>query len=433
MIEELIKILNRENIEWEIYWEIGRGSSFKIEKCQLERAQRKYHSGIGLRVGYNGKQGFSYITGINHSKEDLEKFVKRTIKLAKVGEVKFYGFPEKKPIKKVSGIYDKRIAELEFEEALSMGREISQKESELREKYGSNYIFSGRLAFGVAKDCIVNSNGIELEEESTGMSFGVYVVKKDEKTGTGDYYKASRSMMDFEKELEVGLEKTLQEAELSYKAKPMEPFEGEIVLEPHSVVSVLELFISNLKGDNVYHKRSRFTRVGEKVASESFTLIDDATLEGKIASYSFDGEGNPGQRTVLVKNGILENFLLDETYARLLGMESTGNAVRDFRTPPYIGTSNIIVEGKEENLEDFEGVVIKKVFGEHTANPISGDFSLTIELGYIVKNGELIPFKDNMFVGNVFEFMNSITSVGKKKEELGAFISPRVLGWGKIV
>ncbi|USS40648.1 TldD/PmbA family protein [Thermococcus aggregans] len=433
MIEELIKILNRENIEWEIYWEIGRGSSFKIEKCELERAQRKYHSGIGLRVGYKGKQGFSYITGINHSKEDLERFVKKTIKLARVGEVKFYGFPEKKPIKKVSGIYDKRIAELEFEEALSMGRGISQKESELREKYGSNYTFSGRLAFGVAKDGIANSNGIELEEESTGMSFSVYVVKKDEKTGTGDYYKASRSMMDFEKELEVGLEKALQEAELSYKAKPMGAFEGEIVLEPHSVASVLELFISNLKGDNVYHKRSRFTRVGEKVASESFTLIDDATLEGKIVSYSFDGEGNPGQRTVLVGNGILENFLLDETYARLLGMKSTGNAVRDFRTPPHIGTSNIIVEGEEENLEDFEGVVIKKVFGEHTANPISGDFSLTIELGYIVKNGELIPFKDNMFVGNVFEFMNSIAAVGKKKEELGAFISPRVLGLGKIV
>lgn len=433
MIDELIKILNRENVEWEVYWEIGRGSSFKIEKCELERAQRKYHSGIGLRVGYNGKQGFSYITGLTHSKEDLEKFVKKTIKLAKVGEVKFYGFPEKKPVKKVSGIYDKRIAELEFEEALELGREISRKESELREKYGGSYTFSGRLAFGVARDGIANSNGIEMEEEGTAMSFSVYIVRKDEKVGTGDYYKASRTMMDFERELEKGLEKAMQEVELSYNAKPLEPFDGELVLEPHSVASLVGLFISNLKGDNVYHKRSRFNKLGESVASEAFTLIDDATLEGKIASYSFDGEGNPSQRTVLVENGVLKNFLLDEMYARLLEMEGTGNAVRDFRTPPHIGTSNIIVEGEEENLEDFEGVIIKKVFGEHTANPISGDFSLTVELGYVVKNGEVIPFKDNMFVGNVFEFMNSITAVGKKKEELGAFISPRVLGVGKIV
>lgn len=433
MIDELVKILNRENIEWEIYWEIGRGSSFKIEKCELERAQRKYHSGIGLRVGYNGKQGFSYITGLNHSKEELEKFVKKTIKLAKVGEVKFYGFPEKKPTTKVNGIYDKRIAELEFEEALDLGKEIAQRERELREKYGKSYTFSGRLAFGVAKDGIVNSNGIEMEEEGTAMSFSVYIVRKDGKVGSGDYYKASRTMMNFERELDIGLEKALQETELSYNAKPLDSFEGEIALEPHSVASVLGLFLSNLRGDSVYHKRSRFREVGEIVASESFTLVDDATLEGKIASYSFDGEGNPSQRTVLVEKGILKNFLLDETYARLLKMQSTGNAVRDFRTPPHIGTSNIIVGGKEENLEDFEGVIIRKVFGEHTANPISGDFSLTVGLGYIAKNGELIPFKDNMLVGNVFEFMNSITAVGKKKEELGAFISPRVLSMGKLV
>ncbi|ALV62665.1 TldE protein, part of TldE/TldD proteolytic complex [Thermococcus sp. 2319x1] len=433
MIDELIKILNRENVEWEVYWEIGRGSSFKIENCELERAQRRYHSGIGLRVGYKGKQGFSYITGLTHSKEDLEKFVKKAIKLAKVGEVKFYGFPEKKSAKKVSGIYDKRIAELEFEEALELGMEISKKESELRDKYGRSYTFSGRLAFGVAKDGIVNSNGIEMEEEGTAMSFSVYIVRKDGKVGTGSYHKASRTMMDFERELEEGLEKAMQEVELSYNAKPLESFEGELVLEPHSVASILELFISNLRGDNVYHKRGRFNKLGESVASEAFTLVDDATLKGRIASYSFDGEGNPSQKTVLVKNGILTNFLLDETYARLLEMESTGNAVRDFRNPPHIGTSNIIVEGKEENLEDFEGVIIKKVFGEHTANPISGDFSLTVELGYVVKNGEIIPFKDNMFTGNIFEFMSSILAVGKKKEELGAFISPRVLGMGRIV
>ncbi|USG99424.1 TldD/PmbA family protein [Thermococcus argininiproducens] len=433
MVDELIKILNRENIEWEVYWEVGRGSSFKIEKCKLKRAQRKYHSGIGLRIGYHGKQGFSYITGINHDKKTFENFVKRTIKLAKVGEVKFHGFPDKKPIKKVRGIYDKWISNLTFEEAFELGKEISQKEQELRNKFGPEYTFSGRLAFGFAKDGIVNSNGINEEEEGTAMSFSIYIVRKGHRTGTGDYYKGSRQMIDFEKELETGLEKALEEVKLSYEAQKLEPYEGELVLEPHSVASLVGLFLSNLRGDSIYYKRSRFKEVGEEVASEAFTLIDDGTLEGKLGSYSFDGEGNPSQRTILVKNGVLSSFILDETYARLFGMESTGNGVRDFRTPPHIGTSNIVIEGKEEDLEDFEGIVVKKVFGEHTANPISGDFSLTVELGYLVKNGEKIPFKDNMFVGNIFEFVKSIRAVGKKKEELGAFISPRILGFGKIV
>ena len=68
MIDELIGILERENVEWEIYWEKGRGGSFRIERERLERSQRKFHSGIGLRVGYRGKLGFSYITGLNHDR-----------------------------------------------------------------------------------------------------------------------------------------------------------------------------------------------------------------------------------------------------------------------------------------------------------------------------------------------------------------------------
>jgi PmbA protein len=84
MIEELVEILERENVEWELYWEKGRGGSFRIERERLERSQRKFHSGIGLRVGYKGRLGFSYVTGLNHDRKTLEEFVKRTIKLAKV-------------------------------------------------------------------------------------------------------------------------------------------------------------------------------------------------------------------------------------------------------------------------------------------------------------------------------------------------------------
>ena len=115
------------------------------------------------------------------------------------------------------------------------------------------------------------------------------------------------------------------------------------------------------------------------------------------------------------------------------GMESTGNAVRDFRTKPQIGTSNLVVEPGDESLEDFEGVIIKEVFGEHTANPVSGDFSLAVGLGYVVENGEIRPFRDNMLSGNIFELLKSITTVGRKPVRLGGFVSPRVLAAARVV
>ncbi|MBO8174213.1 MAG: TldD/PmbA family protein [Thermococcus sp.] len=434
MIDELIKILNHKDVEWEIYWEVGRGSSFKIERCELVRAQRKYHSGIGLRVGYKGKIGFSYITGINHDRATLERFVNRTIKLAKVSEVPFYGFSENNKNRKVKALYDKKIEELSFDEAYATAIFLTEKEKELKEKFGQEYTFSGGLAFGVSTDGIANSNGVEKSEKTTGLSISIHIVKKAEKSGSGSYYKGFRLMPKFEREFSVGLEKAFNEVELSYNAKKIEGYEGELILEPYAVASLVGILMTNLYGDNVYHRRSRFSKVGDTIASESFTLIDDATLEGKLGSYSFDGEGNLSQRTVLIENGILKSFLFDETYAKLMNTESTGNAVRDFRTTPHIGNSNVIVDGKRENLEDLEkAVVIKRVFGEHTANPVSGDFSLTIELGYIIENGEVKPFKDNMFAGNIFELINSIINVGKEKEEVGSFLSPRVLTLGKII
>ncbi|ASJ13271.1 TldD/PmbA family protein [Thermococcus thioreducens] len=429
MIDELIGILERENVEWEIYWEKGRGGSFRIERERLERSQRKFHSGIGLRVGYNGKLGFSYITGLNHERKALEELVKRTVKLARVSEVPFSGFPTPSRVPRVDGLYDRRIDEIPFEEAHSLAGEFAAKMREL--KYDS-LTLSGSIALAVSNYGIANSNGIFFEGRGTGMSVSAYAVKRGERTGSGSYYQAYRSLQPFE-ELEGAIQKAVEEAELSYRAGKAEPYSGEILLEPEAFRAILGILLENLFGDGVYYGRSRFSKPGEDVAPEGLEVIDDATIPAGVGSFPFDGEGNPGERTVLVEDGVIRSFLLDETYARFLNMESTGNAVRDFRTMPHIGTSNVVVGAGRDNLEEFEGVVVKKVFGEHTANPVSGDFSLTVELGYLVRGGEVIPFRDNMLVGNAFEFLRALNAIGRKVYRKGSFYSPRVLGIARLV
>jgi len=425
MIDELVGILNNRNVEWELYWERGSGSSFRIERERLERSQRKFYSGVGLRVGYNGRLGFSYITGLNHGRETLEKFVERTIKLARVSEVPFVGFPAPKKPPSVGGLYDRKIEGMPFEESYELAGEFSRLMSELK----GDSTLSGSLAFGVNEFGVMNSNGVELEGRSTGMSFSVYAVLGK---GTGSYYQSYRSLQPLE-EMERGIREALRDAELSAEAKPLDGHFGEVLLEPEAFRAVWGIFLDNVFGDSVYYGRSRFSSPGETVASDGLTLLDDATLEGFPGSYPFDGEGTPGMRTVLIENGILKSFILDHTYASFLGMESTGNAVRDFRTRPHIGTSNLVVEPGKESLEDFEGVVVKDVFGDHTANPVSGDFSLAIGLGYVVKDGKVVPFRDNMIVGNVFDLLNSIGAIGKSLVRRGSFLSPRVLVGARIV
>ncbi|RLF92028.1 TldD/PmbA family protein, partial [Thermococci archaeon] len=194
--------------------------------------------------------------------------------------------------------------------------------------------------------------------------------------------------------------------------------------------SIFSIFLPNVLAKNVYLGKSRFSKVGEVVSSENFTLIDDPTLEGGTNSYPFDGEGNPGRRKLIVKNGILTSFLADEKYGRLLHIEG-GNASRSYNSTPEISTSNIIILPGDSALE--EGVFIRAVYGEHTANSITGEFSLNIELGYKVQRGEAIPFKGNMIVGNVFEMLRNITEIGKDVERIGAFIAPKVVTYSKII
>ncbi|ASJ07953.1 peptidase [Thermococcus siculi] len=425
MIDELVRILDDRNVEWELYWERGRGGSFRIERERLERSQRKFYSGMGLRIGYRGRLGFSYITGLNHDRETLEEFVERTIKLARVSEVPFVGFPTPKKPPSVGGLYDRKIDEMPFDESYGLAGEFSKLMRELK----GEATLSGSLAFGVNEFGVLNSNGVELESRSTGMSVSVYAVLG---RGTGSYYQSYRSLQDVG-ELEVAVREALRDAELSAGAKPLGGHSGEVLFEPEAFRAVLGIFLENIFGDSVYRGRSRFSSPGETVASDRLTLLDDATLEGGSGSYPFDGEGVPAERTPLVENGTLKSFLLDFTYASFLGMESTGNAVRDFRTTPHIGTSNLVVEPGEDDLGDFEGIVVKDVFGEHTANPVSGDFSLTVGLGYVVRNGEVRPFRDNMIVGNVFDLLNSIGAVGKSVVRRGSFLSPRVLVSARIV
>lgn len=197
------------------------------------------------------------------------------------------------------------------------------------------------------------------------------------------------------------------------------------------MISFLSIFVPNVSAKSVYMKRSRFERLGVEVSSESFSIIDDPTIDEGLGSYSFDGEGNPGMRKFIIKDGVLTSFLSDQKYGSLLGIGSTGNAIRSYSSQPIIDSSNLLIPSGNETLD--EGIFIRSVYGEHTANPITGDFSLNIELGYIVNNRGVKPFKGNMIVGNIFEMLKNVTSIDKNVEILDDFIAPKITTWGRIV
>ncbi|NPA47875.1 MAG: TldD/PmbA family protein [Thermococci archaeon] len=421
-------ILSERNVqaEWEVYVEAGRNGSFQIENEELEKAQRRFYSGVGLRIASGGYVGFSYATGLKHGRRGVEELVRKALALAKLGEVEFHGFPAYSKAPAVAGVYDRRIDEIPFEEAYEMAEELAGYMRDV--KPSDEYILSGGVSLAVRTVGVMNSNGVEAVESRTMMKVSGYTVKKGERPGDGYSFQTYRHLVSPE-DMEGIVRKSLEDAKKNSEASKMEGYTGEIALHPHALASILSVFLPNLMGDSVYYGRSRISRVGEAVASDALTIRDDARIEGWPGSYSFDGEGAPGQSTVLIERGEVRSFLLDETYARLLGMKSTGNGLRGFRSTPEIGTSNVIIEPGKESCRDPDVPMVVKVFGEHTANPVSGDFSLTVDLGEF--RGRY--FKDNMLTGNVFDLLRNISVIGRDPERVGNFSSPVVISRARIV
>ncbi|MFA4646933.1 TldD/PmbA family protein [Pyrococcus kukulkanii] len=421
MIDKLIRILEKMNVDWEIYFSKSQVTSVKfrkIKEIEIERSTHKIVGGVGVRVIVDGYIGFSYLSGFSWSEEKLENLVKSAYKIAKLSKNYHPGFPVPKAYPTVKGLYDKDIERLALENLISWGHDLLDIPQSGEASIGSE----------VREREIVNSNGINVRDRSTEFAMHLYLYSKGK--GTGSHFGIYRTLPNVEREIINIKENATWEFELSRNAKKIHGFSGEIIIEPKALASIFSIFLPNVLAKNVYLGKSRFSKVGEVVSSENFTLIDDPTLEGGTNSYPFDGEGNPGRRKLIVKNGILTSFLADEKYGRLLHIEG-GNASRSYNSTPEISTSNIIILPGDSALE--EGVFIRAVYGEHTANSITGEFSLNIELGYKVQRGEAIPFKGNMIVGNVFEMLRNITEIGKDVERIGAFIAPKVVTYSKII
>jgi PmbA protein len=196
----------------------------------------------------------------------------------------------------------------------------------------------------------------------------------------------------------------------------------------------LSIFASSLSAENVQKGKSMLEgRINEQVAATGITITDDGTLPEGIASAPADGEGIPMQRTVLIESGILKGFLYDLYTAKKDNTSSTGNGFRSgFKGTPHVGISNFYIEKGEFSQEKIisevdEGFLIKEAMGIHTANPISGDFSLGVS-GLWIKGGKVsFPVRGVVLSGNILDLFKSIEKIGADLRFFGGMGAPTLL------
>ncbi|MFC5602147.1 TldD/PmbA family protein [Sporosarcina koreensis] len=147
-------------------------------------------------------------------------------------------------------------------------------------------------------------------------------------------------------------------------------------------------------------------KVGEKVASDLVTYIDDGTLENEWGSLNIDDEGEKSRKNVLIEDGILKGYMIDKLNGRRMGMESTGSSRRQsYRFAPTSRMTNTyIAPGKstpEEIIADTEYGIYAKYMGGGSVNPGTGDFNFAVNEAYLVKNGKIErPIRGATLIGN---------------------------------
>ena len=159
-------------------------------------------------------------------------------------------------------------------------------------------------------------------------------------------------------------------------------------------------------------------KLGQQVASPLVTVIDDATIPHARGSFSFDDEGTPGERTVLVENGILKGYLYDRLSAMKDGCASTGNGRREsYQTKPIVRMSNTLIAPGETEPGSIIGEVEQGLFvrkmGGGQVNTVNGDFVFEVSEGYLIEKGKVgEPVRGATLTGNGPEVLKKIVRVG---------------------
>lgn len=163
-------------------------------------------------------------------------------------------------------------------------------------------------------------------------------------------------------------------------------------------------------------------RLGEKIASEAVTAVDDATIPGGWGSGNIDDEGTPCRRNVLIEKGILKGYLVDRFNGRRMGMACTGSARRQsYAYAPTSRMSNTFIEAGTDSDEDIIGSMAEGLYcakmGGGSVNPLTGSFNFSVSEGYLVKNGKIDrPVRGATLIGKGEEILMAIDKVGRRME-----------------
>lgn len=366
---------------------------------------------LSLRVIKDRKTASA--TSSDLSKETLQHLMKNAIKRAALANPdEFSGLPllsSKKIDVHSLKLFDPEIPELKSEKKIALAAEaekIALEDKRITNSHGASF------STNELKVILANSNGFldSFDQTLCSLSLGLQAGETDSRVE--DYWFSSTRHFKELESPEAIAKKAVERTVRQLNPKKIKTKKAPVIFEPMMTSWLLGFLFACVSGVSIYQKVSFLVdKLGQKIADEKITVVDDGLMPGKLGTKPFDSEGVPSQRTPVVENGILKNYLCNTYTARKIKRKSTGNAAGAGVSPNnfYLKAGKYKPEEIIASVE--EGLLLIRTIG-HGLNPVTGDISRGA-FGLWVEKGEIAyPVSEITIAGNLGEILNKIEMRG---------------------
>lgn len=400
----------------EVFIEDRFNNSIEMVKGKVEKSLSGRDYGIGIRIfqGFNSVYTYTCENGRDHLVEVAKKAAAALNGVPKFAMVDFV--MESPAVVHAIKIKPQNVNKATKVELMRRGSNAASNYDDSINQVVVNYLDYTQNVL------IANAEGKFVEDERTRTRYIINsVAQKDGKMQNGSIGKGSGKGFELYDEIDVewiGRESArIATTMLHAKASPSGKF--PVVLDnKFGGVIFHEACGHGLEATSVAKGNSVFAdKLGQKIASDIVSAVDDGTVPNEWGSSSYDDEGTPTKRNLLIENGILKGFMIDKLNARRMNMDITGSSRRQsYKFAPTSRMTNTYILNGNSKFDDMIGSIeyglYAKYLGGGSVNTTTGEFNFAVQEAYLVENGKITsPVKGATLIGTGLEILNKIEMV----------------------
>lgn len=411
---------------------VAEGDEFStvVRLGEVETLKESGSKAIGVRVFFGQRAASTYSSDFSAS--GLKQMVDSALALAKVtSEDPIAGLPDPSEQGQLTSdldLYYNDVYSLPTEQRIDYARRAERAATSADPRIKNSE--GGSFDAATGHKVLANSNGFVGEYRRSYCSVSAVPLAETEDGGKQrDYwFSVARSLGRLDSPEDVGriaAERTLRRL----GARKVKTTRVPVVLDPQMARSLLGEICDAVNGDSIYRGASFLAgKLGEKIAGDNVTIIDDGTIPGLFGTAPFDSEGVATRKTVVIENGVLKSYLLNTYTAKKLGLKTTGNAARGLAGNPGIGAGNFFLQPGTKDPKQIvaglkDGLYVTEFLG-FGVNLVTGDFSRGAS-GMWIKNGEFaFPVEEITVAGNLKDMLFNIAEIGNDLEFRSSIACP---------